>query len=109
MNHEPPFQAAKQVLSDFLDLFIADIDANTVIMELLYKGIIPCGVQEGISRTGESKQRNDIVHDCLHRTCTKEALMEVCDIIVAVKGHPKMRQLGKAMKKRLHTGKCVVY
>ena len=34
--------------------------------------------------------------------------MEVCDIIVSVRGHPKMRELGEAMKKRLHTGKCVV-
>ena len=40
--------------------------------------------------------------------CTKEALMDVCDIIVAVRGHPKMHQLNEAMKKRLHTGKCVV-
>ena len=34
--------------------------------------------------------------------------MDVCDIIVAVRSHAKMRQLGEAMKKRLHTGKCVV-
>ena len=108
MNHVPPFHAAKQVLSDFRNQFIADMDANTVVWELLYKDIIPRGVQEKILRTDEPKQRNEVLHDYLQRTCTKEALMEVCDIIVAVKGHPKMRQLGKAMKKRLHTGECVV-
>ena len=110
MGGEPwtSFHAAKQVSSNFQDQFIADMDADTVVWELLYEDIIPRGVQERISRTDEPKQRNEILHDCLQRTCTKEALMEVCDIIVAVKGHPKMRQLGEAMKKRLHTGKCVV-
>ena len=42
-------------------------------------------------------------------TSTKEALMEVCDIIVAVRGHPKMQNLGEDIKCRLHTGKSVVY
>ena len=105
VNHGPPFHAAKQVLSDFRDQFIADVDANTVVWELLHKNIIPRGVQERISRTDEPKQQNEILHNCLQRTCTKEALMEVCDIIVAVRGHPKMRELGEAMKRRqLHTG-----
>ena len=102
VNHGPTFHAAKQVLGDFRDQFIADMDANTVVWELLYKDIIPRGVQERISRTDEPKQQNEILHNCLQRTCTKEALMEVCDIIVSVRGHPKMRELGEAMKRRLH-------
>ena len=108
MNHGPPFRAAKQVLGHFRDQFIADVDANTVVWELLYKNIIPRGVQKRISRTDEPKQQNQILHDCLQRMCTKEALMEVCGIIVAVRGNPKMRELGEAMKRRLLTGKCVV-
>ena len=108
VNRGPPFHAAKQVLSDFRNQFIADVDANTVVWELLYKNIITRGVQERISRTDEPKQQNEILHDCLQRRCTKEALMEVCDIIVSVRGHPKMRELGEAMKSRLHTGKCVL-
>ena len=108
MNHGPPFYAAKQVLSDFRDQFISDVDANTVVWELLYKNIITRGVQEWISRTNEPKQQNEILHDCLQRMCTKDALMEVCDIIVAVRGHPRMQVLGEAIKRRLHTGKCVL-
>ena len=104
-----PFHAAKQVLDHFRDQFIADMDANTVVWDLLYKGIIPRGVQERISKVDEPKQRNEILHDWLQRTCTKEALTEVCDTIVAVRGHPKMRDLGQGMKRRLHPGECVVY
>ena len=85
------------------------MDANTVVWELSHRGIISRGVQERISRTDEPKQRNEILYDCLQRTSTKEALMEVCDIIVAVKGHPKMQNVGEVMKCRLRTGKCVVY
>ena len=81
------------------------MDANAIVWELLHKGIISCGVQERISKTDEPKQRNEILHNCLQRTSTKEALMEVCDIIVAVRGHPKMQNLGEDMKCRLHTGK----
>ena len=77
-----------------------------MVWELLHKDIIPRGVQERISRTDEPKQQNEILHDWLHRTCTRDALMEVCDIILAVRGHPRMRELGEAMKRRLHPGKC---
>ena len=109
MNHGPPFHAAEEVLSDFRYQFIEDMDANTVVWELLHKNIISRGVQERIARTDELKRQNEILHDCLQRMCTKEALMEVCDIIVSMRGLPKMRQLGEAMKRRLQTGKCVVY
>ena len=106
VNHGPPFHAAKHVLGDFRDQFIADMDTNTVVWGLLHKDIIPHGVQERISRTDEPKQRNEVLHNWLQSTCTKNALMEVCDIIVAVRGHPRMRELGEAMKRRLHSGKC---
>ena len=108
VNHGPLFHAARQVLGDFRDQFIADVEASSVVWDLLHKDIIPRGVQERISKTDEPKQQNEILHDWLQRTCTEEALMEVCDIIVAVKGHPKMRALGEAMKRRLHSGMCVV-
>ena len=85
------------------------MDANAVVWELLHRGIISRGAQERIAKTDEPKQRNEILHDCLQRTITKEALMEVCDIIVAAKGHPKMQNVGEDMKCRLHTGKCIVY
>ena len=108
VNYGPPFHAAQQVLDVYRQQFIADLDANTMVQELLYKNIIPRGVQESILRTDEPRQQNQILHNYLRRTCTKEALMKACDIIVAVRGHPKMQLLGVAMKRRLHTGKCVV-
>ena len=86
-SHGPPFHAAKQVLNDFRDQFIADVDANTVVWELLYKDIIPRGIQEMISKTDEPKQQNEsYTINCLQRACSKEALMEACDIIVAQQG-----------------------
>ena len=104
-----PFHAAKQVLVDFRDQFISAMDANSVVWELLHKDIIPRGVQERISKADGPEERNRILFNWLHRTCTKEALMKVCHVIIAVKGNPKMKGLGQAMKSRLERGECIVY
>ena len=108
MNHGPPFHAAVDVLDDFRYQFIEDVDAHSVVWELLHKNIISDGDQRMILGTADRRDQNEILHFRLQRTCTNEALMEVCDIIVAVMGNPKMRHLGEAMKRRLQTCKCVV-
>ena len=104
-----PFHAAKQVLVHFRDQFISEMDATSVVWELLHKDIIPRGVLERISKADGPEERNGILFDWLHRTCTKEALMEVCRVIIAVRGNPKMKELGQAMKRRLERGECIVY
>ena len=104
-----PFHAAKQVLAHFRKKFISEMEANSVVWELLHKDIISRGVLERISKADGPEERNEILFDWLHRTCTKEALMEVCHVIIAVKGNPKMKELGQAMKRRLERGECVVY
>ena len=104
-----PFHAAQQVLVHFRYRFISDMDATSVVWELFHKDIIPRGVQEKISKADGPEERNEILFDWLHRTCTKEALMEVCHVIIAVKGNPKMKELGQAMKRRLVRGECIVY
>ena len=85
------------------------MDANSVVWELLHKGIVSHGVQEKISKTDEPNERNAILFDRLQRTCTRETLMEVCRIITAVKGNPKMKELGNAMKRRLERGECILF
>ena len=85
------------------------MDASSVVWKLLHQDIIPRGVQERISKADRPEERNEILFDWLHRTCTKEALMDVCDIIIAVKGNPKMKELGQAMKGRLKKSECIVY
>ena len=66
------------------------------------------GVQERISRTDEPKHQNEILHDWFQRICTKEAMIDVFDIIVVVNDHPTMQEFGEAMKRRLHSGKCAM-
>ena len=105
---EQYFHAVQEVLDDLRHQFIADVDANVVVWELLHKNIISRDVQRRISMTDVHELQNEILLDYLRRTCTNEALLEVCDIFVSVRGHPKMRELGEAMKSRLQTGKCVV-
>ena len=92
---------------EYRDRFLSEMDTNTVINEFLYKDIIPGGVQQKISRTDCPKQQNEILHASLVRTCTDEALMTACGIIIAVKGNPKMATLGKDMQRSLESGVCV--
>ena len=98
---------AEEVLKEYRDRFIADIDANTVVNEFLYKGIIPEGVQWNISKTDSRKQQNEILHAYLLKTCTNEALTTVCGIITSVQGNPRMSALGKDMQTRLESGVCM--
>ena len=98
---------AEEVLKEYRYRFIADIDANAVVNEFLYKGIIPEGVQQNISRIDCPKQQNETLHVYLMRTCTNETLMTVCGIITSVQGNPRMSALGKDMQRRLESGMSV--
>ena len=83
------------------------MDANTIINELLYKGLIPAGVHQKLTETDCPKQQNELLHACLLKTCTNEALMRACFMITSVQGNPKMSALGKDMQRRLESGVCV--
>ena len=83
------------------------MDANAVIMELLDKDIIGRGDENIIAKTDDPTQQNQKLHLMLKDKCTDEALKTVCDLLIAVKGHPKMKALGKDMKRSMETGKCV--
>ena len=43
----------------------------------------------------------------LRDKCTTEALMTVCDLVIAVNGNPKMKCFGKDLKRALEVGVCV--
>ena len=95
----------EQVLDYFRNRFIRDVDANDIVFELKRKNIIAHGDGGEISQTHDRNQQNQILRDRLRRKCTKEALMTVCEVIIAVRGHPRMRALGAEMKRMLE-GKC---
>ena len=97
----------EEILSDFREQFISDMDVNMIVMELLNKDIISDGVQESIERAGGRRHRSEILHEYLRRTCTEEAFRTVCAIIASVRGNPRMSALGKEMQRCLESGVCV--
>ena len=99
-----PFHEAVQVLDDFRDQFIEEVDANAVVLELLHNKIIDRGDERRITMTLDPTQQNQFLHLILKEKCTEGAFETVCDIITAVKGNPKMKALGESMKRRLETG-----
>lgn len=84
------------------------MDAEAVVFELLHKGIIADGDKNEITKNNNPTQQNQILHLALKEKCTDDALMTVCDIIIAVGGNRRMRTLGANMKRRLETSKCIV-
>ena len=80
------------------------MDANDVIGDLLHNDIISLATHEKISLCNCPKQRSGILHKHLIHTSTDESFIKACDIIIKVKGNPKMTDLGKHMKKKLETG-----
>ena len=96
------------VLDYFRERFIKEMDANTVVMEFEYKGIIPVGIQDTILKTDCPKLQNECLHAYLMKACTDDALKTACDVITGVRGNTRMQALGKEMKRKLETGVCAV-
>ena len=97
----------EEILSEFREQFISDMEVNMVVMELLDKDIISDGVQESIKQADGPRHRSEILHAHLKRTCTEEAFRTVCGIIAFVRGNPKMSALGKDMQRSLESGECM--
>ena len=103
-----PVSVAEQVLGDFRTRFIDTVDADAIVFELKNKGIIDGGDLTTITRTPGSTQKNSILHDCLLQKCDEEALMVVCEVMIAAKGNPKMKRLGNDMKSALKGKLCAL-
>ena len=97
----------EQVLDHFRDQFIRDVDANDIVSELKHKEVIADGDEREISQKHDRTQQNRILHERLRQKCTKEALMTVCEVIIAVRGNPRMKELGVEMKGMLEGKHCV--
>ena len=95
-------------LKKFLKSFVIDLLKLWRLM-LLPRNIISDGCQTQISPPGSGgKQRNRILHHRLVTNCTREALIDGCDVFIAEDGYPKRNALGRAMKKKLETGESLV-
>ena len=96
-----------QVLDHFRDRFLKEMDASEVVFDLKNKGIISDGVLTAVNKVTSATQQNQFLHAHLERTSTKESLMTVCEVIIAVPGNPRMRALGEDMKRKLDGKYCV--
>ena len=99
-------RTAEEVLKEYRDQFIAEMDTSIIVSDFVYHGIISDGVQESIAKADGPRQRNSILHDHLLGTCTNKAMMTACGIITSVRGYPRMSALGKDMQRRLESGVC---
>ena len=92
------------VLSHFRCRFIKEVDAQHIVFSLEHEGIISNAVLTAVNKESDATRQNNILYAHLKRTSTMDSLTAVCEAIIAVQGHPKMKKLGKDMKGML-TGK----
>ena len=93
--------AVEQILEQFCDRFMKEIDAKAIMYELKRKDIIGAAEVTTISQNNNPDQNNGLLYDRLLNTCDDESFTKVCDMIIAVRGNPKMKNLGKEMKSML--------
>ena len=55
------FHTAEEVLDQFWERFLKEMDANAVVRELEQQDIISQGNQENITKTSSQKQQNEIL------------------------------------------------
>ena len=84
------------------------MDTSAIDLELLHRGIINEGDQSKIAIEQDPNRKNQMLHACLMKKCTDDALKTVCDMIIGVAGNPKMTALGEDMMRRLEAGKWCV-
>ena len=65
------------------------MDAVAVVFDLLDKGTINEGDKKDITKESNRDEQNKILRLILKQKC----LMDVCDMIIAVKGNPRMTAL----------------
>ena len=101
------FCVVKKILKDFRESFNECIDVDAIKYDLKEEDIISDAEVRRISDTASPKEQRQYLRDHLQRTCTAAALIDVCNIISAVKGNRRMKELGEDMKKQL--GKMYVH
>ena len=87
----PPLCEAEQVLEDFREWFINDMEAKKVVLKLVHKCVISNGDEKTIASIEDRTLQNQTLHKYLKEKCTYETLKTACDAIMAVKGNPKMK------------------
>ena len=107
MSQLSPFCAAKEVLGHLRDQFIEEVASKDIVHDLKHKNIITDGVLAEVNREPGATRQNEILHEHLERTSTKDSLITVCEVIIAVPGNPRMQKFGQDMKSMLEGKLCV--
>ena len=74
-------------------------------MELVHRDVIDEVDEKVIAMEHNPNRKNQILHACLMKKCTNDALKIVCDVMIGISGDFRMAALGNDMKRELETGK----
>ena len=107
MSQLSPFCTAKEVLGRLRDRFIEEVASKDIVYNLKHKNIITDSVLAEVNREPGATRQSEILYYNLERTSTKDSLITVCEVIIAVRGNSKMQKFGQDMKSMLKGKLCV--
>ena len=106
-SHLSPFCAAIEVLGHLRDRFIKEVTSKDIVHNLKHKNMITDDVLADVNREPGATRQSEILYEHLERTSTKDSLITVCEVIIAVPGNPRMQKFGQDMKNKLEGKLCV--
>ena len=57
--------------------------------------------------TNSAREQNELLLLWLKKSSTKESLLKVCNVMIAIQGNPRMKQFGVDLKGTLEGRRCV--
>ena len=94
------------IIDKYKDRFKVCIDARAIARKLEIAEVIPNRVSFEIENSAPD-DANDLLFLHLQSHLSPEALHKLCDVMISMRGYPKMNELGRFMKDDLTTVSCV--
>ena len=94
------------IIEKYKDRFLVCIDARAIARRLEIEEVIPNRVSFKIENSAPD-DANDHLFLHLRSHASRETLHKLCDVMISMRGYPKMNELGRVMKDDLTTVSCV--
>ena len=90
------------IIEKYKDKFLSYIDALAIVTRLEIEEVIPDTLSHKIQQSAPSVA-NEVLFLHLRSHSSLETLHKLCDVIISMRGYPKMNKLGRSMKDALTT------
>ena len=92
-----------QFLKRYEDEFLKVVNPKLSLLKLKHKGVISSDVRTAIESANDEDAKYTLLEH-LQKNATVDTLRVYCDVAIAAKGYPEMKELGRKMMDALPPG-----